>query len=359
MRFTSLFDGVTILSIPDYRGGNPYQTNLEESLDETVTYGQNGSRLPVTRKLLSGEITVVHVHWLSAFFDGDTTLEVCKRFALFTLWLALIHLRNIPVVWTVHNVRIHDSRYPRAERTFKRWFIANVCDRFIVHCEAIREELVSEYDLGPSIEERIDVIPHGHYLDNYENELSKPEARKSLDIPDSATVFLFFGNVRPYKGIRSLIDAFEALSATDKQLIIAGNPHSASYENEIRSRCRGDDRISCRLEYVPDEEIQRYMNAADAVVLPFRNISTSGSAILGMSFGKALVVPALGCLPELLSEEGAVIYDSTDPGGLREALERATERDLAAMGEHNRVRVAEFDWESIADRTREIYDTVR
>jgi beta-1,4-mannosyltransferase len=350
---------VSVLSIPDYRGGNPYQSNLEAALDEPVTYGRKESRLPVCRAILSGDVTVVHVHWLSAFFNGETRVELFQRFGLFVLWLALIRIRNIPVVWTVHNVRVHDSQYPTAERVFKRWFASNVCDRFIVHCVAVREELITEYDLSPDLRDRTDVIPHGHYLDNYENELSRQEARETLDIPESSTVFLFFGNLCPYKGIHSLVDAFQELSIPDSYLYVVGNPKTDWFEYKLRERCSPAEHVRTDFQYVADDEIQRYMNAADVVVLPFRDITTSGSAILAMSFGKALVVPRLGCLPTLLSEEGAVLYDPNQQNGLESALEEAIERDLAAMGSYNREAVAEYDWESIADQTGQTYESVR
>lgn len=350
---------MSVLSIPDYRGGNPYQSNLEAALQEDVTYGDKEALFPVCREIVSEDVTVVHLHWLSAFFEGDTVIETVKRFTLFLLWLVLIRVRNLPVVWTLHNVQFHDSTYPRAERAFKRWFIMNMCDRYIVHCEAVREEFIREYDLPPSIQDRIDIIPHGHYVQNYENEISKDEARESLDIPESSTVFLFFGMISPYKGIQSLIDAFREISLEDSHLVIAGNPSSESFGASLRSQCRTDDNIHTDFRFVPDEEVQRFMNAADAVVLPYRNISTSGSAILAMSFGKALVVPTLGCLPELLHEEGAVLYEPDRDGALESALETAAQRDLEAMGRYNESAAVELDWESIAEQTLETYSEVR
>lgn len=350
---------MTILSIPDYRDGNPYQSNLDAALAEDVTYGRKESLFPVCREILSGDVTLVHVHWLGGFFEGDSPADLAQRFGLFVVWLALIRIRDLPVVWTVHNVRIHDSEHPRAERIFKRWFVASVCDRFIVHCNAVKEEFVDEYDLSPSVRDRIDVIPHGHYLDNYENEMSRERARDSVGVSDSSTLFLFFGMLCPYKGVESLVRAFGDLSVEESHLLVAGNPVSEAFESKLERQCEQVERVHTDFRFVPDDEIQRFMNAADAVVLPYRDISTSGSAILAMSFGKALVVPRLGCLPELLDEEGAVLYDPDRPGALERALERATERDLEAMGRHNRAAVAEYDWEHIARRTRETYAKVR
>jgi glycosyltransferase involved in cell wall biosynthesis len=201
----------------------------------------------------------------------------------------------------------------------------------------------------------MDVIPHGHYLDNYENTVTEREARDALDIDQSATVFLFFGLIRRYKGVFDLVDAFRAASLPDSRLVIVGNPATDTLRAELRLATAADDRIRGIYEFVPDDEIQTYMNAADAVVLPFRRVTTSGSAVLAMSFGNAIVVPRIGCLPELATDEGAVFYDPGDAAGLETSLERSADRDLTAMGECNRRRVGQYDWASIAAQTERVY----
>ena len=101
------------------------------------------------------------------------------------------------------------------------------------------------------------------------------------------------------------------------------------------------------------------MNAVDVVVLPYTEITTSGSAVLVMSFGRAMIVPRLGCLPELLDGEGAVMYSPGSDDELREALAAAGHRDLRAMGRHNSRRIRRHDWESIAERTGRVYSRLR
>ena len=351
---------MTVLFIPDYNDGNPYQANLEHALSEEVTYGRTGAQFPVCAAVLRGDITVVHIHWLNLFFKGETRREVTLRFSLLLLRLLVIRIAGVPIVWTVHNVRLHEPRHPWLERRFKRWFITSgTCDRLIIHCEDVVDVLIDDLGLPQSVRERIDVVPHGHYLDNYTNDVSRADAREMLDIPLSSTVFLFFGLIRRYKGVDDLIDAFREASLPDSKLLIAGNPVTGAYEAELRSRTAQDDRIRCTFEFIPNDEVQQFMNAADVVVLPFRKTTTSGSAVLAMSFGNALVVPPLGCLPELLDEEGAVFYDPTEPDGLVDALETARDRDLAQMGEYNLEAVTEFDWGTIAQQTEETYAKVR
>jgi len=347
---------MTVLFMPDYSEDNPYQRNLAGGLAEDVTYGDEDSRLPVVAALWREDISVVHVHWLNIFFNGEGYREKAVGFGLLLVRLLAIRLAGVPVVWTVHNATTHDREHPWLERRFKRWFVTSgPCDRLIVHCEAVADELIETVDLPPSARERIDVIPHGHYLDNYPAEMSQREARESLGIDESDTVFLFFGMIRRYKGVPDLVDAYEAASLPESTLLIAGNPDTEALQAELDRKTAGATDIVTAYEFITSEEIQRYMNAADAVVLPFRRITTSGTAILAMTFGKPLVVPPLGCLPKLLTEAGAIFYDRSERDGLARALEDAAEADLAAMGAANRRRVERYDWESIASKTAAAY----
>jgi glycosyltransferase involved in cell wall biosynthesis len=347
---------VKVLFVPDYTGGNPYQANLAAALDADVTYGREDSRLPVVAALLADDVTVLHVHWLNTFLGGSTRRGTALRCTLLVVRLLVAKLTGTAVVWTVHNVTMHDRDYPRLEYRFKRAFVrTGVCDRLVVHCEWAADALVATLDLPGSVRDRVDVVPHGHYIDSYPNDCSQSEARDSLGIDESATVFLFFGLIRRYKGVTDLVDAFRAADIPDSRLVLAGDPATDALERELRERTRSDERVHTAFEFVPDEEIQTYMNAADAVVLPFRRVTTSGSAVLALSFGRALVVPPVGCVPELLDERGTVFYERDSEGALSRALATAAGRDLAAMGQHNQTVARDYEWDVIAAQTAETY----
>lgn len=347
---------MTVVFVPDYTGGNPYQGNLATALEEDVLLGGVDGALPVVRALWSRDVSVVHYHWVNQYFHGETRRARALSLLLFAVQVLAVRLSGAVVVWTVHNVRLHEATYPRLEYWFKRWFVrSETCDRLVVHCEAVVDDVIDEFDLSQSVRDRIDVVPHGHYLDDYPDELSAAEARADLGLEDAGTVFLFFGLIRRYKGVTDLVEAFGEASIAGSHLLVAGNPQTDALAADLDRRVGATDRTTAVFEFVPDDEIQRYMNAADVVVLPFRETTTSGSAVLAMSFGRALVVPRLGCLPELVDEAGAVAYDPNDPDGLRDALRRAASRDTDAMGTHNRERVAQFDWPTIARATERTY----
>jgi glycosyltransferase involved in cell wall biosynthesis len=199
------------------------------------------------------------------------------------------------------------------------------------------------------------VIPHGHFIDSYENTVSREEAREWLGVGDEP-VFLFFGNVRPYKGVDDLVAAFKRLDGDARLFVVGRSLDDEEADARLRAACAEDDRITTVFEFVPEADIQRYMNAADALVLPFEEVLTSGSAILGMSFGRAVVAPRLGCLPDVLSETPELLYRPDDPDGLYDALRRAREADLEAAGQRNYEKVRGYDWNGIAARTRSVYE---
>lgn len=90
-------------------------------------------------------------------------------------------------------------------------------------------------------------------------------------------------------------------------------------------------------------------------VLPFTAVLTSGSAIQALGFGKPLVVPRLGCLPELVAGGAGLLYDPAAEGALAGALTAARSLDLGAARRAALRRTAELDWEPIAGRIAELY----
>lgn len=374
---------LTVAQFPDFTDGNPYQRNLVEALrddgDEVVLGGSEGY-LPLLRTAYREGVDVVHLHWLNVYLYGASGLGTAVTTLLTAFQLVVLRLAGVPVVWTVHNVYTHDAPNPRLERWFRRWFARFVCRRIVVHCPAAEDAVVDAYRLPDRARDRVVVVvPHGHFADNYPQTATREAARDRLSLPDDATVFLAFGMVRPYKQVPALVETFRAVAGPDDRLVVAGNPNRDWLERAVRERADGDPRVRLDLRFVPDDEVGDYFAAADAVVLPYRDILTSGSAVLAMSFGRAVVAPRIGCLPWQVGD-GGVLYDpdgadadGTDAiatggetgtgdvplGGLAGAISEARDRDLDAMGARNRQRVLALDWEGIAERTRAVYAAAR
>ncbi|MFV9646118.1 MAG: glycosyltransferase, partial [Desulfobacterales bacterium] len=80
-------------------------------------------------------------------------------------------------------------------------------------------------------------------------------------------------------------------------------------------------------------------------------------AILGMSFGKAIIAPCLGCIPEILKSEGSILYDPNDKYGLLKAMKLAlaSKNKIVEMGKSNSELAKKMDWKDIAASTGKVY----
>jgi glycosyltransferase involved in cell wall biosynthesis len=213
---------------------------------------------------------------------------------------------------------------------------------------------LAAYRLGEADRRRFRVIPHGNYLGSYDDSLGRMQARVQLGIEPDARVFLFVGGIRGYKGVDDLVAAFRGLPDPAARLVVAGHPRGDAAD-QLQKEAAADARIRVMAKRVPKSQLGVLLSAADVVVLPFRDVLTSGSVILAMGFGRAIIAPRLGCLPETIPAAGAILYDPSDPGALSAALNDAMSRDLDAMGTHNRVAAERLDWGPIARQTIEVY----
>lgn len=355
-------DPITVLMCPDYRESNPYQSELIDALEARgvdVSMTSGGWAFPLLAGVRRhGVPDVLHLHWLHRFVITKRRFPAVLAVLLgvrLCFELAVLRMLGVRIVWTVHNLLDHERAAPRSELAI-RHAVARLADGLVVHCEAAAALVAEKYRLPERVSDRIRVVDHGNFADVYEDDVSQSTARERLDLPSGVPVVAFFGMIRPYKNIPGLIEAFKRVPG-EARLLVVGNPWNEDVENRVRAASADDDRIHTVLEYVPEDEIQVYMRAADAVVLPFDSVLTSGSAVLAMTFGRAVVAPVMGCLPGLIGSEGGYLYDPEDPEGLGAALRKAIDdRDrLQEMGRRNRKAAQRLDWDRIAERTRGVY----
>ena len=335
---------------------NPYQRQLADDLgfldcELTGTDFDNDFMFSV----ISNKPDIFHIHWLSFFFIKSNKIKSFLALVWFFLKLIILKLRGIKIVWTVHNLKDHENPYPRLDQMCN-WVVAQLADGILTHCNVAKNAVVDNLGLEKS-KNKVFVIPHGHYLNSYENTIDRLAARKALKIDEDKLVMLFLGKIRPYKGVFELIELFKKISMPKTQLIIAGKPVDEVMKNDIQQQIIGEDNIKFISDFIPDDEIQVYMNACDVVMFPYRNILTSGAIVLAMSFGKACLAPRLGCIDELLDQSGSFLYDASQPTGLLEAMEKILEQknNLQLMGEHNLKLAQELKWSGIAKQTFDVY----
>jgi glycosyltransferase involved in cell wall biosynthesis len=198
------------------------------------------------------------------------------------------------------------------------------------------------------------VVPHGHYRQIYKNRCSREKARNRLDISPQARVILYFGQIRPYKNIGVLLKAFGQFLDPDAVLVIAGKASSPALQKEIVAAASSDPRVRLWMDFIPPRRVQYFFNVADLVVLPYRDVLNSGSALLALSFNRAVLVPDLGAMGELKTQVGAD-WVCTYPGELNETI---LSSGLAWGTTSQRASVAPlgaYDWDEIARLTLNAY----
>ena len=127
------------------------------------------------------------------------------------------------------------------------------------------------------------------------NPVPRPEARRRLKTT-SERVLLFFGYIRKYKGLATLLDALALLnSSLDIHLFVVGEFYEPEqpYRDQI-SRLGLADRVTIRSEYVPNDEVKNYFSAADAVVLPYLSATQSGIAQIAYHFDLPVIGSTAG-----------------------------------------------------------------
>jgi len=196
--------------------------------------------------------------------------------------------------------------------------IRRSASRFVVHSEYDRELISQQYRIQPS---RIAVIPHGLY-DQYEV-LDMEQSKKKLGL-SGKYVILFFGLLRPYKGVIHLIRAFENLQKDildNSVLVIAGETWEDQDSVTAAEKSPYSDKIKIYNRYIADDEIPDFFSAADLLVLPYTRASQSGVAHIGIVYGLPIIASKVGGLTEGLgSYQGTRFIPPSDMSELKSAI---------------------------------------
>jgi len=335
--------------------GNPYQHLLSSHLSKHRVEVLRESSLKglLCQTFMEGyKFDIMHLHWLPQIQLHPIGMV---RVLLFIFLLNSFNRNGIKILLTAHNLIPHDSHHPLLDRLLAAK-VANMSVAVIAHSASAAKEVIASLKIRPA--SKVRVIPHGNYISAYENHISKNEARKKLGLDDpDKLVFLFLGAIRPYKGVLELIDAFSDISDPHTTLLVAGKPFSAKVQSDLEEKIKNNSSIRFFPKFIPDMEIQVFMNACDVVVFPYKRILTSGAAILAMSFGKACVVPRIGTMTDFFTESDAFFYDQNKTDDLKRVLKKVSTKKniLEKMGLNNFKRAKSWDWETVAAITANIY----
>jgi glycosyltransferase involved in cell wall biosynthesis len=328
------------------RHANPYNALLYDAVSARGPEVREYS----PRDLVARRPDIVHLHWPElTFLSSHRGWQSAARLIVFEALIAAARRRGTRLVWTVHNDGAHEPRDPRLHRRLER-MLARQLDGVFTLSDAGAEAFRSRF----GTEVPVFHTPHGHYRAAYPLTADRHAARAELGVESEPTLVLAVGQVRAYKNLPALISAARELDDPNLRVAVAGDPDGAGSEAALLAAAGGDPRVLLDLVLLDDARLGAWLRGADIVVLPYRRILNSGAAMLALSAGRPVVVPAVGAMPELAAIVGADwvrLYEGEFTAAtLRSALEwlrgvpREAEPDLSAL-----------EWGGIADATVAAY----
>jgi glycosyltransferase involved in cell wall biosynthesis len=176
---------------------------------------------------------------------------------------------------------------------------------------------------------------------------SREEAKRSLGL-QGCSVALFFGHVRPFKGLDIALRAWP-LVKSDVTLLVAGEAWWGKEEEYRRQAEACLHRARFDFRFVPDAEIATYFAAADVVLAPYRIEAQSGVALTAFHFARPVIAAAVGGLPEIIDGENGILIPPEDPAALAAAVDEFfTARDRAAMERAAAATARKYSWPEYA-----------
>jgi D-inositol-3-phosphate glycosyltransferase len=359
------FIGSDDLSVPELLN-NPRVDfyNLRGDQRSEVSFAAKITRVGIyywrlIRYAANAKPTIFHLLWNNKFQFFDRTLLM--------LYYRLLGKK---VVFTAHNVNAgkRDSNDSWMNRlSLKVQY--KLSDHILVHTDGMKSELAAGFRIP---EDKVSVIPFGINNTVPSTGLSVAEAKRQLSVSCSDKAMLFFGNIAPYKGLEYLVAAFSNLvrEAPSYRLIIVGKPKgSEDYWKQIQEiidRNCIHDRVTERIEYIPDEETELYFKAADVLVLPYGQVfqSQSGVLFLGYSFGLPAIAADVGSLrEEIIEGETGFLFKPQDSSDLAKAIRQYFRSALFTELESRRRQIKQYanerySWNKVAMITTSVYSNL-
>lgn len=333
--------------------------NLHGSKQEAST-GVKIKRIVVSyarliRYAATAKPKIFHILWNNKFQLLDRTLLM--------LYYKLLGKK---IVLTAHNVNA--GRRDSKDSPLNRLSLGiqyGLADHIFVHTEKMKNELLERFHVG---EAAVTIIPYGMNNAVPDTDLTSAEAKRRLGIRDGERTILFFGAIKPYKGLEYLVAAFQQIATTQRgyRLIIAGERKKGSeeYLSKIQQTIGGDcsrEQVIQKIDFIPDDETELYFKAADVAVLPYTEIFQSGILFLAYSFGLPVIATDVGSFGEdVIEGRTGFVCEPCDPGDLAAAIQKYFASDLFEDLELRRQEIRDYvqsrhSWEAVVDLTRSVY----
>jgi glycosyltransferase involved in cell wall biosynthesis len=253
-------------------------------------------------------------------------------------------------VLTCHDPIKHSGERNKFVMQLFKWSESNQLkkvDKIIVHGKNLLNDLKKQNIKS----DKIEITPHGDY--SFFLNYAKSDIKEDNSI-------LFFGRIKPYKGIEYLIEAESIISkiVSNYKIIIAGEGEISPYKKHIKN----DSKFIIINEYISDREVALLFKKASIVVLPYTDASQSGIIPIAYAFKKPVVVTNVGSISEIVDDKvTGFIVPPRDASALADAIIKLLGDDelRKKMGENaHKKMIDEMSWDKIAEDTIKIYKRI-
>jgi len=290
------------------------------------------------KQAIIGRYDVMHFQWPENLLRANSAgKRLAKRVAFGAMLLRLRAYRT-PIVVTIHNLAPHES-----PSRFERWALQEL-HRSAASLIALNDtEQLSGFGTAP-----VTVIAHGDYRQRYK----RRDARAA--VPGRV---VFFGSIRAYKNVPSLIDASTAVDGTS--VVIAGKPWNKEVSDEIEQSASGHDLVRLELRELDDDELIGEISRAEIVALPYKTLYNSGAIFLALTLGVPVLAPSTASTRQIQEEVGdswVLLYeDRLTPADVEGALDVARRlREQSAPGPD----LSQRDWVDLGRKYGSLYESL-
>lgn len=287
---------------------------------------------------------IIHFQWFPL-------LEVCSGEHLAVKLMRMLSGQT-KMVLTIHNVYPHAFSDDRKKLYAKRFSnIAVLMDFFIVHTEDTKREVVKDFGID---KERVNVVHHGIFApQNY-------MPKKNM-IRENEMNFIMYGNLSDYKGVDIFVDAISKLPDIYKKKVrgvIAGE-----MQNKVLCQKLQEESKSLNIDwypyYLPEQELNRRIDDANVIVLPYKNISQSGVLLLALYFRRYIITSDLPTFKEtLVGFTKDMFFESENSESLAQLMMKYvdgkidTEKQMQVIERLNE----QYSWKLAAKKTIVVYE---
>lgn len=269
------------------------------------------------------------------------------------------------------------SSVARARRKGSRVIL--VCDNLVPHEPKFYDGFCSDWMLresdgylvmSDSVERDLDRlkpgavrrrVPHPFYAQFDRGRFTRESARAKLGL--QGDVALFFGYIRHYKGLDTLLEAWPAVRARrpGATLVVAGESYESLAPYEKLAAAAGEGAVRMLNRYIPDDEVEALFRAADVTVLPYRSATQSGVTHVAYALGCPVIATRVGGITETVREgETGLTAPPEDPAALADTVVRFFAQGLgAAMAPHIAALQAEHSWSALAASTVDLVNELQ